>query len=437
MKSNLSLMILFSVTALLGLYSFGALQKDYRTSDRVFSEKFLEQLESVKIKLASTEIELSKSTEELSFGLDKKIHPGQWLVSGQVMSMPNIAALNQLFSGLANLKVLNQVDSGALTEFGLKEPHAILEVRSGSEKKRLKIGSVNSISKRRYAQFDGEQKVVLLDDGQVSGLLKLELRDLRPLKIPSENVSKFAIEGKSTKIFSRRDGLFEIAGERNLDSGLVESYLQELLVIPARQTVNLESLGGKIYAKLSVDWRGLPGNSELTEAVVYSLDDTSFFLKLPSVSAGYEYGPEFGRLLNRKLERFYNLKLLRNIKLSDFFESCPNMNLKVGCQPTESAINSFQDIFQRVEVLDLESLPGRLMTPLRPECRLKLGSSKVLFEIGPAVSSDGAPTEDSPHLFVSDIGADHYRGVISGPVARDFCLTVNKLCSEAKIACEG
>lgn len=437
MKSNLALIVLFSMAAFLGLYSFGVLQSDSRITDKLFSEKFLEQLEFVRFKTSVSEVSLSKSLKELNFGLEKKIYPGQWLVSEPTLAAPDIESLNKLFSSMTRLKALNQIDSGALTEFGLESPVAVLEARSDNKTKRLKIGLINPISKRRYAQFDGDKKVVLLDDGEVSALLKLELRDLFPLKINSASISKFSIDSKNDKTFSRTQEFFQLDGEKNLDPNLVERYLQEILALPAKQLVNLTSNSEIVYSKLSFDWRDSQGSSHSTEVLVYQLEGENFFLNLPSSSVAYQYGPELGRLLNRRVETFLNRKLLRNIELKDFYASCPGLRLTDGCKDFENRAIGYQDIFRRVEVLDLERLPGRLMTATRAECRLKLESSRVLFEIGTTVSSEDTVSLDSPRLFVADIGSDHYRGVISGLVAQDFCLTVDRLCSEARAACEG
>jgi len=100
-------------------------------------------------------------------------------------------------------------------------------------------------------------------------------------------------------------------------------------------------------------------------------------------------------------------------------------------------VQSIQQTIQQVEVLDVERLPGRLMMAGKPLCRLKLGSSKILFEVGAKLQGLDESQTESPNVYVSDIGLDHYKGVISGLVAEEFCQTIQKLCKEAQAACAG
>jgi len=443
-KSNLSLILLFSIAALLGLYLLGSLQSDYQNSGNIFPEKFLEQLNSIKLTRGSEEIVLSKSRDKIRFGLEKEILPGQWLVSKPSTAFPNIEALNKFLSSISRLKIQNQIDSDSKAEFGLVEPLAILEARSAGETHILKVGSTNAISKRRYAQIEDHKKVVLLDDAEVTSMLKLDLRDLRPLRIPTANVSRFAIEGRTNKAFSKKEGIFDLEGEKNPDPQAIAQYLDSILSLSALKTVDLSLANGPVQSKLILEWTDSKNSFHQTEVQIHSTEGENFLITLQNAEIAYEYGPEIQRLLNRKLETFLNRKLLSSIILEDFGGSCldsGDLASNVGpvipakCKPRD--LDSIQEIIRRVEVLDIERLPGRLMTPTKPECRLKLESSKVLFEIGAQVSGDQAQDVESPRFFVSDVGPDHYRGVISGLMAKEFCQAIEKLCSEARASCAG
>ena len=435
MKNNLSLIVLG--VALLGVYLVGNLQNDFDSSDKLFGEKFLTGINSISLKKSSDEIILSKAVNDLRFGLDKEIYKGQWVISGPNLSAPNIESLNKFFYSISHLKILHKFDSQSVKEFGLEQPQAILKLISTIGERTVKLGSTNQITKRRYAQIEGSNKILLVDEGEIANLLKLELRDLKPLKIASQNIAKISIEGSKSIVFERTDGQLKVKEEKNLDSSLMEQYLDSIISMPAVQTVSSDKIADNIKNTITLDWADSEGVLNHTKIELHSSEGGNFILKLPGAPVGYEFGPEFGRLLSRELETFYNKKLLRSVQLEDFFGSCPDLTIKAKCQVDKARLDRIQESLQRVEVLYIERLSGRLMTPTKPECRLKLGSARVQFEVGGKVNGEVSEATESPRFFVSDSGPEHYRGVISGVVAKEFCQTIEKLCIEAKASCAG
>ncbi len=438
MKKNRTVILLFSIAGILGLLLLSSVRTKLEFDDRLFSEKFLTQIDSIKLVKVGEEISVSKSQSAIHFGLEQNIAKGQWVVTRPSLTFPNIESLNRLLLIVSQLKPLNKFKSESLNEYGLASSSSRIELMVGNNKTNLIIGAVNPVSKRRYAMIEGGKEVLLLDDAEISSILKLEIREFKPFKIPFGSIAAFKVDGPSQLNFFRLNEAVVVG--REYDRDLVELFLGELINLPALRTHSIEEQFGSEFAKLNFEWITANQVQKQSEADVYSTNWGSYIVKIPGSSVQYEYGSEFGRLISRNLESFYSRRLLKDIVLEDYLESCvdpddASIKFQDNCHLADGVIENFTESFRRVEVLNLERLPGRLMTPTQPECRLKLKSSKTLFEIGEKVSGEEVSGESSPRNFIVDLGPKHFRGIISGVVAEDFCKIVEKLCIETIQTC--
>ena len=457
MNSSLITKLLAVILIVLAVVLFEVILVNKKSSKRIFSDQTLESLVSLKIKKDGSELTFTKTPETLKFGLAEEVTAGQWIVSAPEIYSVNRESLNKLFSTLSVLTIDHQIQaiSNHSNQFGLENPFAEIEGKTNSEQVTLKLGAINPVSKRRYAQtfVNGvKQAIAMLDEGTVSGLLKLEFRDLYPLKLPPREISSFEIslEGKKTR-FVKKDGVFKEEGRETeeLDSHLIDEYLEALL------TSKIFKTGAKIplqksLGELKLEWKKSESDIQQIGVQFGDLSEAGVTVKVPRSSFNLEFGPEFFRLLHKSTESLINQKPLRDIVLGDFLASCPNVNFKASCQ-LNFDLKPFEDAIRRVEVIHIERLPGRLMSAKKSECRLKSDSADggFSFEIGapveevdakketsnPPVDNSSSQAAASPRIYVTDIGKRHYQGVISSQVADGFCSIVRELCNEAVKSC--
>jgi hypothetical protein len=434
--SRLTLSLFFALALALGLYCF-ALQ-DPPSTELFLTESRQQHLEKFSLKSSAGTMTLVKADRPIRFGLTAEVKQGQWIVQEPALFPVRPEGLSKFFHFVTNLKSEKKLQPRK--EFGFDESDRLLSVTSKGETALLKIGALNPVSKRRYV-LEGE-RAMLVDDALLSSLFKVELTDTRPFGIALEQVTRVAVHlaGRDFEFHRDSQGRF-VGGAEDYASERVEEYLTTVL---SSKAIGSRWKGEPIEprAKFTLRMQTLSGGEQESEVQIAPLGEGLVVVSIQGSDIEYLLSSELLRQLSRPEEFFIRRTLLAELTLEDVRSSCLQPELPY-CPPErkldDSVLRNFEAKFRRIEVIDIERLPGRLMMAGPRQCRLKSGGAErgTSFEVGAAIESSEAHDALPPRTFVADIGKRHYKGILSGVVAEDFCRSIDAMCNEAVKRCGG
>ena len=95
---------------------------------------------------------------------------GGWEVDGQAAPPPASVALDDLVTGLVDLRALDAFRPRDQARFGLDAPRGTIALWRGDRVQRLAIGDMNAAGSAFYARLEGETRVLQVGSGLTSSL---------------------------------------------------------------------------------------------------------------------------------------------------------------------------------------------------------------------------------------------------------------------------